>query len=346
MNKKKLIGLAVALAVLVLLALVQQGGKLPKSVEKTKKIGETMLEGIDLNAVAKVGISQGSNSVELAKQEGKWVVKSLFNYPADFPKLAEGLRQLAQVKSGSPVRASNVDPSEFGLDDDAKMVVLSSAAGETLASLEVGARREASREAGWANQHFVRLGGNDAVLLVDHDFREFAESSNDWIKRELLNIPSDDVVSVKVSGMELKVDGADWKLVGLNEETEELQNSEADKLRRALSFLNCTSVADPAKSDKDLGFDSPVEYVAETKSTNTCTVVIGGEADGGRYARITASDEELNKKLSGWTYIISNYDADDMLLTRDKLVKEKEKPAEEEKPEAGPAEEPASDAME
>jgi len=331
MNKKKLIGLSVALVVLVLLAVVQQRGKLPNRSAKTK-IGETLLEDIDLNAVSKVGITQGSNTVELAKREGTWVVGSLFNYPADFSKLAESLRQLAQVKSGSPVRSGNVDPSEFGLDDEARMIVLSSAADETLASLEVGARREASRTAGWANQHFVRIGGNDAVLLVDHDFRAFSETSNDWINRELLNISSDEVSSVKVSGMELKVDGADWKLVGFNEETEEFQSSEADKLRRALSFLNCTSVADPAKSDKELGFDAPVKYVAETTSTNTCTVLIGGEAEDGRYARISASDEELNKKLAGWTYIISNYDADDMLLTRDKLVKEKEKPMEEEKP--------------
>jgi len=367
MSKKTLINLSIVLVVLVVLALIQHWGKTSRRPVKAD-IGETLLEGVDINTIAQISITQGSNTVELAKQEGKWVVKSLFNYPADFGKLAEELRKLAEVKSGKPVRSGNVALSEFGLDDKTrKKVVFSSESGETLASIEIGARREGSRQAGWSNQHFVRLGGKDVILLVDHDFYAFSDDSTDWIDDELLNVPSDDVISVKVSGMELKADGSEWKLADLDEETEEMESYEADKLRRALSYLNCSSIADPAKSDAELGFDKAVTYVAHTKDGFTYHVTLGGKADDGRYVRLAVEytkpeppakpeeedkdkqDEykkkleeykkevadnrkkadELNQKFSGWTYIISNYDADDMLLTRDKLVKKKEKPEEE-----------------
>jgi hypothetical protein len=323
MNSKKLIGMAIALAVLAGIAVMQkQGGK--KSRPAAADSGATLFQGLELNLVDGLQITKGSNSVVLAKQDGKWVVGSLYNYPADFGKLADALRAAAEVKLGSPVRASNVDASEYGLDD-AKSVVLKTG-GKEAVGVEVGARREASETAGWANQHFVRRKGKDDVFLVDYDFRPFTEQSRDWIDKELVNVKSADIVSVRAGDVELKVDGADWKLADLDAATEEFQSSEANKLRMALQYLNCTTVADPAKSDADLGFTNAVVYTAAT-TNKSYTVSVGGEGDGGRYVRL---EGDVPEKVQGWTYVISTYDANDFLIPRDKLVKPKEE-AEQEK---------------
>ena len=220
---------------------------------------------------------------------------------------------------GEPVRASNVEVSEYGLDD-AKTIVVKSG-GKDAVQVAVGARRDASN--GWANQHFIRKGGGDDIYLVDFDFRPFDEESDDWIDTALLNVPSSDIVSVKVGDVGLNAVSNEWTLVDLNEETEEFETSEANKLRMALQYLNCTSVADPAKSDADLGFTNAVAYTAST-TNKTYTVQIGGEADDGRYIRLAG---DVPEAVTDWTYVISDYDAADFLIDRDQLVKQKERPA-------------------
>ncbi|WP_372794261.1 DUF4340 domain-containing protein [Pontiella sp.] len=318
MNKKKLIGMAVALVVLVSLAVVQnQGGKNRRTVADAGIT--TLFRGLELNRIDGVDISSDGNCAELAKKDGQWVVASLYSYPADFKKLADALQDAAAVEVGAPVRASNVDEAEYGLDD-AKSIVLKSG-GQPVLSLEVGARREAS--SGWANQHFIRKDGAADIYLVDYDFRPFAEEPEDWMDTELIHVSSSDIVSVNVGDVELQAVSNNWILADLEEDTEELQSTEANKLRSALQYLNCTTVADPALSDPELGFTNAVIYTAST-TNKTYTVSVGGEAEEGRYVRLSG---DVPAALQDWTYVVRNYDADDFLITRDQLVKEKE-PAE------------------
>ena len=84
-------------------------------------------------------------------------------------------------------------------------------------------------------------------------------------------------------------------------------------------LLSACSTADPVKSDGELGFTNAVVYTAST-TNKTYTVKVGGEGDGGRYCRF---EGDVPEKLNGWTYVISRHDADDFLIARDQLVKEK-----------------------
>ena len=362
MSMKKLVGMAVLLVLLAGAAIWQRRGQdlkhsMPVSADAT------LLKGVDLNALTRLEVTQSSNRVALVKKDGVWTVDSLYNYPADFNRLADALRKMAEVKTGSPVRSGNVAASEFGLDEKAKNIVLKTDDGKTAATVTVGARREASDTAGWANQFFVRKGDGDAVYLVDYDFRPFSEKPADWISKELLQVQSDDIVAAQSGGVKMKMDGASWTLEGLNTGTEELQSAEANKLRSALQYLNCTAVADPAKTDAELGFDKPAVYTAQTQDGFTYTVKLGAAADGGRFVRIAAEyvrpvppvapaggdaakkeayskeldafnntaaanadkADKLNARLSKWTYVISSYAADSLMLSRDKLVKVKGK---------------------
>ena len=325
MSGKKLIGMAVALAVLAGIAIMQRGAS-KKNAPKTDS-NTTLFQGLELNSVTGIQIFQGSEThrmgpqVSLAKKEGKWLVESLYDYPADFGKLADALRAAEDVKTGNPVRSTHVDAAEYGFDK-AKTVVLKSG-GKEAVKLEIGAQREASKEAGWANQHFVRKDGAPDVYLVDYDFRPFSTNSADWIDTDLMNVASSDIVSVKTADAELKEDAGKWTLTGLNEETEEFQPSEANKLRSALQYLNCASVADPEKSDADLGFDHPTVYTAST-TNQTITVTVGGEVAGGRTVRFKG---DVPDKLNGWTYVVSSYKADNFLITRDQLIKDKKEEA-------------------
>jgi hypothetical protein len=311
MSGKKLIGMGIALVVLVAVARLQNAGH-KKHTPKTNN-DATLFQGLELNAVDGIELFQGSESAKLEKKEGKWVVKSLYDYPVDFSKLADALRAASDVKTGSPVRSSNVDAAEYGFND-AKTIVLKSG-GKEAAKIEVGALREASESAGWANQHFIRKDGSDAIYLVDYDFRPFATESDQWIEPELLNIPSSDIVAVKVGDIELNAVSNTWTLADLNKDTEELQPSEANRLRNALQYLNCASVADPS-----VELTNTVVYTAST-TNKTITVTIGNETDHGRLMRF---DGDVPETIKPWTYVVSSYKADSFLISRDQLVKNKE----------------------
>lgn len=311
MNRKKLIGMAAVLVVLASVALIQQRGAQARRPRVSSN--ETLLQGVDLNAVDALEI----DDVRLLKKEGKWVVASLYNYPADFSKLANALRSVADVKLGRPMRAANIDEAEYGFDT-AKRILLKSG-GKEAARLNVGARREGSASAGWADQYFIQLAGSDAVYLVDYDFRPFDGDAADWIETELLNVRSEDIVSVKVGELELQAQGEAWKLVGLDEESETLKTAEAHSLRAALQYLNCSTVADPAKSDEELGFTEATIYTAKTAG-QTYTVMVGGEAESGRYVRLSG---DVREELKGWTFVVPAYKADSFMKSRTDLVQAK-----------------------
>jgi len=351
MKLKKLIGMTVVLVLLIGTGIWQHRG-LETRISASTAGDTTLLQGVNLNAITQLDITQTSNHVALVKTEGQWVVDSLYGYPADFNKLATALRKMADVKTGNPVRAGNVAVSEFGLDENAKTIALKDAT-----SITVGARREASSSAGWANQFFVRKNDHEDVYLVDYDFRPFSEKSANWISKELLRVPSADIMSAQSGAVRLKQDGAKWILVDLNQVTEELQSSEANKMRSALQSLSCVTLADP-----NADFGDPQTYSAQTKDGFTYTITLGKKTEAGPLARIaceytrpappvepmnsddaaqqeaygkeldafnntTAANadkaDKLNAKLSKWTYIISLSAADNLIISRDKLVKPK-----------------------
>ena len=353
MKLKKLMGMAIVLGLLIGAAIWQHRGQ-EAHIRASVAGDTTLLQGVNLNAITQLDITQTSNHVALVKRDGQWVVDSLYGYPADFNKLATALRKMAEVKTGNPVRTGNVAASEFGLDENAKTIALKDAT-----SVTVGARREASSSAGWANQFFVRKGGHEDVYLVNYDFRPFSEKPTDWINKELLRVPSADIVSVQDGAVRLKQDGTKWILTDLNQETEELQSSEANKMRSALQTLSCVTLADPT-----IDFSNPQTYTAQTKDGFTYTITLGVKTEDGQLARIackytrpappaeptdgedsaqqetydkelevfnntatanTYKVDKLNAKLSKWTYVISRSPADNLSLPRDNLVKPKKR---------------------
>ncbi len=363
MTAKKLTIMAVIFLALAIIAVVQKHHNIPQH----KTITTTLFDGIDLNTVTGIEISQGTNSVTLTKKDGKWEVASLYNYPTDFKRLANAIRTTADLKTDTPVPSGNIKMSEFGLGKSAKHITLKKG-NENILTIDVGDARDASKTTGWANQHFIKKSGDDTVYLVNSDFRIFDANANRWIETKLLDINSGDITEIKTDNVTLKLEGTDWKLPDLKEQ-EELKSTEANSMRGALQYLTCTTIANPAKTDKELGFDKPITFTATTKDGITYKILLGNEAgNNGRYVRISASYikpatpeapakdakddvvkeykakldkynttvaanedkvKKINEKLSKWTYIIPNYKAETMLKKREDIVKAKEQKKEE-----------------
>lgn len=360
MTAKKLIGMILALILLVTVAILQKHGGGSSHAGSSGKQA-TLFEGLDLNTVSSIDVTSGSNSVALVKPDGHWTIASLFGYPADFHKLAETIRSAAQADLGAPVRAGNVDDSEYGLGANAKKIVLK-AGDKPVATIEVGAKRKGSAAAGYAQEFFIRLNDDPAIYLVDYDFDAFSDTAEDWMDKQLANVRSGDLVSIKTDDADLKLDGTELKLADLDAATEEFEPMVANRLRSGLQYLMCDSVVDPSRTDEELGFDAPAHYTARTRDGFTYTVTLGAQTDKGRYVRLAvdyqkpeppaapANDAEQEKqdaykqaleaynattvdnakkakdlaaKWSSWTYVISTYAANSLTIPRSELVKDK-----------------------
>jgi hypothetical protein len=187
-----------------------------------------------------------------------------------------------------------------------------------------------------------------------------------WVDTRIASVTASDVVSVTYTQGkdEVKLTRKDskWDLAGLGPK-EELDTSKTYSLDSALSYLDFNNVADPKKTDADLGFTTGAVYTVTLKNGESYTAKVGNKDGSDRWVRLSASFKavgtnatenaasekkvkEFNDKVSRWTYAVSSYSADNMTKKRSDLVKAKEEPKKDEakKPEAKKAEAPKVEA--
>ncbi len=302
MPVRKLLILAIALAVLGAAAYLTR--KPAKKVHTGgPKEGDEVLAGFDVNAVRAIEIVTPDATNGLERKEDTWTVASLFGYPADYQKLSDNLRKLALMKVGQVVPGGGDLLSEFGLDDQAKTLRLKGADGTELGTLSIGSTRESKRGGGgqfgaFPDGQYISAGDGN-VLIVTDVMTAWTEKPADWIKKQLLSVPRDDVVTATVSSngasYTLNFDeGGTTTLEGIGED-EELDSGNAGRIRGALNYMSCQSVADPSLEDTETGMDNPVTYAARGKHGTRYSLQIGGKDPGdenSRFARISVSYEE------------------------------------------------------
>ena len=311
MDKKNLVAMAAAAAVLCAAAYLLSSGSRPSAA---KLNGKTILPALDMSAVSRIEIG---GRLALAAGDGGWVVETLHGYPADRAKIAENLLKLAELKVGQVARGRDLG--------ETTEVVLKDAAGKELAKLPLGDRHR-GRYVGFEGQ----------TVLVSDTLDAFDGDPKRWCDARIANFPASDVTAVAFSNgdgkfeLEKGTNGV-WEAKGGLAENEELDSSKTYSLDSALSYLDFASVADPALTEAELGFSTGFVYTATMKDgTNSVVHVatVGNEAKegGGRYFRLDDGK---------WVFVIPQYAAEKMMRRRSDLVKEKEKPKDEDSGKAG-----------
>ena len=137
-----------------------------------------------------------------------------------------------------------------------------------------------------------------------------------------------------------------WDLAGLGPK-EELDTSKTYSLDSALSYLDFTGVADPKKTDAELGFVTGAVYTVTLKNGQSYTAKVGNATGSDRWVKLSASFKatgtnatenatlekavkDFNEKTGKWAFSVSSYSADNMSKTRKDLVKAKEEPKKDE----------------
>jgi hypothetical protein len=294
--------LVVILALLAGGAYLQQQGKsrMPTAQDGLAP-GDPLFPGLDVNQVREMLMQSGEAEARVARGDDAWAVTSLYGAPADFDKIADALRGLADLAGGDVMRGGRDFPEEFGLgpDDEPVRVTLAGPDGATLAEFSLGDRKAAGGGGmmGFDYGRYIQV-ADGPIALVDDPLDEFSAAAEDWIEKGLVSIPRHELDTV-TSGrgadrIVLRVKGGNDYDVPSLATNETLRRAEASRLASALQSLRCTSIADPSLDDAALGFDAPheTEYVAA--NGRRIVARLGGEVgeDGARALRLSASFEQ------------------------------------------------------
>jgi hypothetical protein len=214
----------------------------------------------------------------VARQEsGQWVIPTHNNYPAD---AAEQLNKTANsvigIKRGAQKGSRENEHKEFGVLDPlveggdfegrGKRITLKKG-DDVLADYIIGNKAEDE-----GNLYYVRIPNQNEVFLAELEI-DLSTKFSDWIETDLLKVDKNDLREVTVNKYsideqrggitesELSVlkrdsSSSDWKLDGLNEETEELKTDEVTSLVDALDELTIVGVR---PKPKGLGADLTVD---------------------------------------------------------------------------------------
>jgi hypothetical protein len=273
------------------------------------------LIAFDTAKIDQIAIDQSAgSSVTLAKQDGKWVIPAFAGFPADAQKVSAFLDKLRELKKGFPVATTSDAANRFKVSDAVheRRIVLS-AGGKEVGKLYVGT----SPSFKLAN---VRADGND-IYSVSLSAYEAGPRGEDWMDREALAIPADQVASIAFPDAVLERKDGKFLLTGLKDGEKALDGKVQDAARAILrpSFDLITGKG----ADELAKLESPDMQIEVKKADGSSrTYKYKKEAAGGAYL-FAASDRDYVFRVTEAS-VAAIADA-----RREKLIdKPAEKPAE------------------
>jgi hypothetical protein len=239
----------------------------------------------DQGKIDQIAIDQtGGGSVTLKKEEGKWVIPAFVGFPADATKVTQFLDKLHELKKGFPVATSSDAAARFKVSDlvNERRIVLSSG-GKEVGKLLVGT----SPSYRLAN---VRPATGNDIYSVTFSAFEAGVNSADWMDREALSIPGDQVAAVTVSGVTLERKDGKFTPAGLGEGEKAVDSKVQDAGRIA---MRPTFDMIQGKGPDALAKLDPPDFTVDVKKTDgtTRTYKFKKEAAGGAYL-FAASDRD------------------------------------------------------
>jgi hypothetical protein len=333
------------LTILVLAALVLGGGGLlvlknrqAEFAESKGNVGGVVLGTFDVNAVAGLRLTQGTNAVNITKAGDDWVVKERGDYPANFDEVRSFVRKLAELKVTQPVKVGASRLPMLELTKDAgTFVEFLDKDGKALKSVTLGKQLTAGGNdnspfgggGGMPNGRYVQTGaGPEAVVVVNDPLSSAKTDASEWIAKEFIKV--EQPVSVVVAGatptnsfsLVRTNEFADWTLADAQpgEELDKNKLYSFNSLLSSPSFNDLVLAPDLAK----LGLAQPTKATIKTAGGFTYEVKLG-VADGDNYPLQVSVSADLKKQREPGT---DEKPEDKAKLDKDfadKLAKQEEK---------------------
>jgi hypothetical protein len=312
MNRKQLILLFVALAIiggagLVLLQRHQQSW-----TESEAQIGQKLLKNYQVNDVAAIHL-KGDTELTLDRKDDGWHVQERGQYPANVSQIKELLLKMGDLKvvQSDPIGASQLARlhlAEPGQGADAAVLLeFKDAQGKPLQSLLLGKKHthQSDRpspmpygDEGFADGRYVMLRSDPKTVLTISDALNTVDpKAADWLDKDFFKVEKPRAISFVSTNasnswaMARASESAPWTLADLKA-GEMFDSNKVSSLASTLSSPSFVDVAAEAAPDKT-GLDKPLIVTIETFDHFTYTLKIGHKSPENDYDLSVAVTAEI-----------------------------------------------------
>ncbi len=230
---------------------------------------EESLLSFNRQAVDGLRIEDGTDTLVLKKQEGKWLLPESGDFPASQPNVERLLDKLGALEKGWPVAKTRSAARRFAVDEEQferKLTLF--ADDDAQATLYFGS-------APGIRKVYVRSADEDEVFAVDFNTWEANAQADDWIDKEILTLDESNVERLEMPGIILQRTGGRLQVMSL-EENEQTNVEESSTLLGKLSGLRIQSL---------LGTEVLPEYRQDEPAFEVSMTRQGGEVLGYRFSK-------------------------------------------------------------
>lgn len=252
---------------------------------------EEKLLVLDVTAVDRIQIEDGSNSVVLTKQADKWVLPELDDFPADQHNVLQLLDKLAAMKKGWPVATTSGASRRFKVDEDEfeRKLTLSTKENK-LGQLFIG------DSPGFRKVH-VRSSGDAEVYAVDFNTWETSVDSGDWIDKRILTFSTEKLLQVEMPDFVLQREDGEMQLADLTDQ-EEVNRQAIQTLVNNLSGLQIDSLLDEEDKPDSLTDEADFKLKVTLDPDTTLTYYIFKQTNEDPHFLLKRSDFEDYFKIA------------------------------------------------
>lgn len=302
--------------------------------------GERTFSGLAerINETATITLSKADQSVTLHRDGEKWRVASKSDYPADDAQVRAFLRGFALSERREPKTANQDRFSILELGPLATLVTLADDTGGPLLEVQIGKRKEGG--SGRSLTYIFQPTDTRAWLVSG--IEDASLDASEWLEQSLFDVSEDRIRSVILNGVTLEraLGAGNFTVSGIAEGETPVAAYKLAEPARTLARLSLLDVQhttnplmDPAASGAFITHDGLRIAFTLYESGNDKWIQLAAEhsldlvSEG---ALVDAPEnsageaQNLNAKLRGWLFKISDFDANILMQTRTDFVESPE----------------------
>lgn len=309
MKKKQLLTLGGILVLLLLIALIFENPFRKSEYQKKVDEATALFPKFNEDQVDNIEITVKGESTTLTKTDGKWLVTSMDNYPADLNAINDLFEKVAEFDTANHISDNPKNQAEFQVDSSGVEVKLKDANDKTIAHLFVG-----KNTPGFLSNYVRVADSNDVYIAKGYLQGVFDKSTRTWKDRTIFNFNKGIVTQITITSPEESVelmldDENKWQMLKPTAATV-IQN-EIDNLLNSFSQLKTDDFAE-AKELTEYGLDTPNSSISALLNDGTIRTLHVGKEEGGKlYVKSNEKDQ---------IFSLSKSTVDNLIKKSDKLM--------------------------
>lgn len=305
--------------------------------------GERTFSGLAerINETATITLSKADQSVTLHRDGERWQVASKSDYPADDAQVREFLRGFALSERREPKTANQDRFPVLELGASATLVTLEDDTGGPLLEVQIGKRKEGG--SGRSLTYIYQPTDTRAWLVSG--IEEASLDAAAWLEQSVFDVTEDRIYSVTLNDVTLarSLGETDFGVSDIAEGQTPVATYKRAEPARTLVRLSLLDVQqttnplmEPAASGAFITYDGLRVSFTLFESGNDKWIQLAAEHSPDQVSEVAtgvlpdapedgvAEAQELNTRLRGWLFKISDFDANILMQTRADFVESQE----------------------